>query len=200
MLCAGAAHAAEPVPKQKLEACLKKAGEYPDMAAADADGWSKHGGGEYARLCKASAQFNMGEFEEAAGAFRDLAGLHENNDSHHAAELYARAGLAYMRAHDEKSAEASYGKAVKLEPDDPEFWTDRATGRAEDERYWDAISDFNRSLALMPDQSDVLRMRGQAWIKLGNDKNAERDFIAAEQIDQNESSPPLEGGARGGVQ
>ena len=175
--------AAEPLPKAKLEACLKKANDLPDIAEAEAVSWLKHGGGEYARLCHASAQFNRNEFIDAAREFSVLAAMHDKNDPHHAAELHARSGLSYMRGGELKSAETEYAIALKLEPDDPEIWMDRATERAGAERYWDAISDLNRALSILPEMTDALRLRGDAWIKLGNVKNANADYSLAEQID-----------------
>ncbi len=175
--------AAGPSPRQKLEACLKKAEDLPDIAEANASTWLKHGGGEPARFCHAAAQFNREEFSSSAHEFAALAALHDKNDPRHAAELHARAGLGFMRANDNKNAENEYATALKLEPDDPEIWVDRATERAAAERYWDAISDLNHALGIMPDMADALRLRGQAWMKLGNSKNAAADFNAAGEID-----------------
>lgn len=170
----------------KLEACLQKAEELPDIAAANAELWFKQGGGEDARFCHASAQFNRGEYTLAGRGFASLAKLHDKNDPRHAAQLHARAGLSFMRAEDNKNAVAEYDAALKLEPQDPEIWMDRATFRATTEHYWDAISDLNHALKITPDMSEALRLRGQCWMKLGNSKNAEADFLAAEDLEAGE--------------
>jgi predicted Zn-dependent protease len=183
-------HAATPAlaPNQKLEACLKKAEDLPDIAAADAELWFKKGGGENARFCHAAAQFNRGEYTLAGRGFASLAAMHDKNDARHAAQLHARAGLSFMRADDGKNADKEYAAALKLEPDDPEIWMDRATYRASTEHYWDAISDLNHAVKIAPDMSEALRLRGQAWLKLGDTKNADADFIAAEDIEAAEQA------------
>jgi tetratricopeptide (TPR) repeat protein len=178
----------------KLEACLKKASDLPDMGEAYASAWIKQGGGEQARFCHAAAQFNRDEFAASAKEFAALAALHDKNDPSHAADLHARAGLTYMRADDISRAESEYAAALRLEPDDPEMWIDRATERGVAEKYWDAISDLNHALAIMPDNTDALRLRAQAWSKLGNEKNAAADFLAAEQIDEDEAAKPASTG------
>jgi glutamyl-Q tRNA(Asp) synthetase len=129
------------------------------------------------------AQFNRSEFTLAGRGFAALATLHDKNDPRHAAQLHARAGLSFMRAEDSKNAEKEYDAALKLEKDDPEIWMDRATFRASTEHYWDALSDLNQALKITPDMSEALRLRGQVWLKLGNTKNADADFVAAEDIE-----------------
>lgn len=186
VLSGGIANTANATPSttnQKLEACLKKAEELPDIAAANAEYWFKHGGGEDARFCHASAQFNRGEFVLAGRGFASLGSAHDKDDRRHAAQLHARAGLSFMRAYDAKNASKEYGEALTLEQNDPEIWMDRATFRASTEHYWDAISDLNQALKITPDMSEALRLRGQAWMKLGNSKNAGADFLAAEDIE-----------------
>lgn len=167
----------------KLEECLKKAEELPDIAAANAELWFKQGGGEDARFCHASAQFNRGEFTLAGRGFAALAALREKTDARKAAELHARAGSSFTRANDAKNAEKEFNAAIKLESSDPDIWIDRAAARANTEHYWDAISDLNQALRIAPDIAEAYRLRGQAWLKLGNSKNARADFLAASDIE-----------------
>ncbi len=181
-------YAAVSTSNSKLEACLKKAEDLPDIAAADAELWFKRGGGENARFCHASAQFNRGEYVLAGRGFASLAATHDKTDARHAAQLHARAGLSFARANDSKDTEKEYGAALKLEPVDSEIWMDRASARASSEHYWDAISDLNHALKITPDMPEALRLRGQCWTKLGNKKNAEADFIAAEDIEAEEQA------------
>jgi Flp pilus assembly protein TadD len=183
VLWVSTANAATSPANQKLEACLKKAEELPDIAAANAELWFKQGGGEDARFCHASAQFNRGEYVLAGRGFASLGASHDKNDPSHAAQLHARAGLSFMRADDTKDADKEYGQALVLEQNDPEIWMDRATFRASTEHYWDAISDLNQALKITPEMSEALRLRGQCWLKLGNEKNADADFVAAEDIE-----------------
>lgn len=175
--------AAALAPEQKLAQCLKHAEQTPDDGAAEAGAWVKKGGGERARLCRAFAQFHRGEFLSAAQEFQALAQLQVKQNPKQAASLYAQAGLAYARLNDHARAETQYAAALKLEPQDPEIWMDRAVERASAERYWEAIDDLNRALTIMPEMTEALRLRGQAWVKLGQDSKARADFERAELLD-----------------
>lgn len=175
-----------------LAECLERAEQSPDLALAEADRWLKEGGGDPARLCRAYAQFHRGEYLLAAQAFRALADStykQQPNNTKHVAALAAQAGLAYARANDVKNAEIAYAAAIKLEAQDPDIWLDRATMRADAERYWDALDDLNRALTLMPDQPQALRLRGQVWTKLGHESNARADFIRAAMLDGQQPEP-----------
>jgi tetratricopeptide (TPR) repeat protein len=178
-LCPGLGMAADAASRQKLDICLKKADELPDIAAANAEAWFWHGGGDAARLCHDYALFNSGDYNESGKGFAALAHVREKTSSRQAATLYAQAGLAYMRNKDMKKAGQYYDKAAALAPDSPEILTDRAIERIEDERYWDAITDLNQVLKFKPDMVDALRQRGRAWMQLGNQKNADADFQRA---------------------
>lgn len=170
-------------PERHLEACLKKADDLPDIAFAEAGAWLKAGGGGGARLCRATAQFHRGEFLDAAREFAALAAASDVKDRKHAASLHEEAGLSFMRGNDFKNSEQQYAAAIALEPDEPEVWVDRATERASDEKYWDAIDDLNRALKIMPDNALALRLRGQAWMKLDQETNAVADFAHAQEVE-----------------
>jgi tetratricopeptide (TPR) repeat protein len=172
--------------RQHLKECLKKADNLPDMAAADADTWFKHGGGDAARLCRATAQFNRNEFAKSAQDFSALADTRK--DPKRAALLHAQAGLAWMRAKSFKRAEAEYEAGLRKEPDDPDIWVDRATERAAAQRYWDAIADLNKALDIMPDMPEALRLRGQVWYKLGVASSAKSDFERAVAVEGGEQA------------
>ncbi len=176
--------------EQMLAQCLHRAERTPDETLAQAEQWLKQGGGDRARLCRAFAQFHGGDTIFAAQEFAALAAARDKTDRKHAASLYTQAGLAYMRANDHKNAEVAYGKALILEPQDPEMWLDRATERAAVERFWDAIDDLNRALDIMPDMIDALRLRGQAWTKLGQESKARADFERAAMLEAAEGVTP----------
>jgi tetratricopeptide (TPR) repeat protein len=177
-----AARAVDASSQQHLQACLKRADDLPDIAAAEAESWFKKGGGDAARLCRATAQFNRGEFDQSAQDFTSLAGGKGN--ARRVSLLYQQAGLAFMRAAEYKKSDEAYGKALKLESQDPDIWIDRATERAAAQRYWDAVADLNQALVIMPDMPEALRLRGQVWFKLGFGNNAQDDFGRAEEIEE----------------
>jgi tetratricopeptide (TPR) repeat protein len=186
-LAAGPLHAAST--DQQLTRCLHRAEQLPDQAAAEASVWLKKGGGDQARLCLAFAQFHRGDFAEAARGFAAQAARRAKNDRVQGATLHVQAGLAAMRAGDLQLAEAQYAAALKLEPQDPEIWLDRAMTRAAAERYWDALDDVNEALAIMPDMPEALRVRAQVRVKIGQDSSARSDLEAAGMIEKVESVP-----------
>jgi tetratricopeptide (TPR) repeat protein len=169
---------------KRFEDCLKKADDLPDIAEAEAESWLKHGGGDSALLCRATAQFHRGEFVKSAQDFIALAS--GQKDPRHASLLYRQAGLAYTRAENYKESENEYGKALSLEQQDPDIWVDRATERAAAQNYWDAIADLDQALKIMPDMLEAVRLRGQVWFKLGMKAEAETDFRHAAEIQAQE--------------
>jgi tetratricopeptide (TPR) repeat protein len=160
--------------QEKMQDCLKRAVDMPDLALAEANAWLKQGGGSPALLCRATAQFHTGDFAQSANDFAQLAAAERN--PHQASFLYQQAGLAATRVNDFRRAEQDYSQALKLEQQDPEIWANRAAMRAAAQNYWEAIDDLNHALTIMPDMLEALRLRGQVWYKLGNEAKAEDDF------------------------
>src|SRR6185312_14308250 len=113
---------------EALQLCLKKASDAPDLALAEAENWLKHGGGDAALLCRATAQFHRNEFVKSGDDFATLAAHQE--DTKHASFLYTQAGVAYMRGKDYRKSESEYERALHQEAQDPDIWVDRATERA----------------------------------------------------------------------
>lgn len=170
--------------QKRVTQCVERAQRAPDQVLAETESWLKKGGDDRARLCRAFALFYRGDYGMSARELEALAGARETTDRKHAASLHAQAGLAYTRANEHKRAEAEYGAALKLEPHDPEIWIDRAVERLATEHYWEAIDDLTRALEIMPDMSDALRLRGQAWVKLGQTSRAREDLERAEILDE----------------
>jgi len=186
-LCGVSPSWAESGKDTRLEDCLHRAEKTPDETFAMAESWLKQGGGDKARLCRAFAQFHRGEFKASGDEFAALAAARDTKDPKQAVSLHAQAGLAYMRLEDHKRAEAEYAAALRLEPQDPDIWMDRATERASSEHFWDAIEDLNKALAIMPDMTEALRLRGQVWTKLGLISRARDDFMRAEDLESGKS-------------
>jgi tetratricopeptide (TPR) repeat protein len=168
-----------PIESLKLQHCLKRADELPDMAAAEAMAWIKQGGGNDAHLCRAFAQVNRAMHADAAREFWALASRLRKSDPHRAAAMHDLAGQEFLRAKDIKNAEAQYTAALKLSPRDGDAYVGRAAAKMEAEKYWDAIGDLNYALKISPNNIDALRQRGRAWAQLGNSKNAQEDFEQA---------------------
>jgi len=170
-----------PQPTQ-LQKCLQRADDLPDQAAAEAAIWIKQGGGNPAHLCRAFAQANRGMHADAAREFWALATFYDKKDAVRAVLMHNTSGQEFLRAKDNKNAEAQYTAALKLGPDNGTALVGRAETYMESERYWDAVVDLNHALKINPKDVDALRQRGRAWEQLGNPKNAEDDFAQAANL------------------
>ncbi len=166
-----------------LQDCMKQAEALPDIAAANAELWGKNGGGQDAALCHAHADFRRGEFEAAGDQFAKLAADDSLLDKKKILALHIEAGQAYSRAQKAKQAEREFSMALAVEPENPDILYDRAIARAADQRYWDAVADVGKALQIKPENPLALRLRGQIWVKMGNNAMAEQDFLAAERLD-----------------
>lgn len=176
------AQAAEQTAESRLAACLKSAEEWPDMAKANAEAWGKKGGGDQALLCRAYAQMHSDDPAAAAQAFTYLAQKRPPKDHMQRAKLFEQAGLAQMKAHDSRAAEASFNAALRDDAANPDYQFDRAAARLANDKLWEALDDLNGVLAHKPTHIEALRLRGQIWIKLGYDSQGKADILYAEQI------------------
>jgi tetratricopeptide (TPR) repeat protein len=190
LFMAGDVRAAQvPLESEHLQKCLKRADELPDIAAAEAGAWIKNNGGDEAHVCRAFAQANRGMHEDAAREFWGLASHMKKTNPAKAVTMHALAGQEFVRAKKPVDAEAQYNAALKITPQNPDLYIDRAKARMAMEKYWDALDDLNRAIKMKPDDAEALRQRGRAWAQLGNGKNAQEDFEHAEAL----SPAPAEG-------
>jgi tetratricopeptide (TPR) repeat protein len=184
LLLSNAVYADTPpvIESPQLQKCLKRADEFPDIAAAEAAVWIKKNGGDEAHLCRAFAQANRGMHEDAAREFWALASTYEKQNLNRALLMHNFAGQEFLIAKDIKNADAQYAAVLKIAPNDATGLIGRAKTRMEAERYWEAIDDLNRVLKVNPDDIDALRQRGRAWTHLDNANNAQEDFARAGQL------------------
>ncbi|MFV3075150.1 hypothetical protein [Niveispirillum fermenti] len=172
-------------------ACLARAEALPDFALAEAKLWERQGGAADARLCQALAQLLRGEWEAAAPALEASATELAHEAATMRANLWSRAALAWSNARKPDAAEAAYGKAVALTPNDPQLLMDRAILRAGAERYWDAVADLDRVIDLMPRQSEAWLLRAQAHHVLALDAKAMNDVQEALRLSPQNSEALL---------
>jgi len=181
-ICAAGTHSDQHIESSQLQACLRRADDLPDLAAAEANAWLKRGGGNEARLCYSFAEANRGMHAEAAQQFWTLATYFDKRDAKRAVLMHILAGQEFMLAKDVKDALSQYSQALKIKPDNAESLLARAQIRMTFDRYWDAIDDLNQILKNDPRNIEALKERGHAWIELGNTKNAQEDFEQAELL------------------
>lgn len=167
---------------RELQACAAKAEANPDGAKADAKRWQEQGGGDFAKLCYALAQFHAGEFKAAGTQMEALVPTLGKDDPRAAASLLGRAGWAWLRAGDQGRAERLYSAALDKTPGDVDLLIDRAFARAEGERFWDAIADLDAALARDPRRADAYLYRATANKALSNYRQALADIDHALEL------------------
>lgn len=163
--------------------CLAKAEAAPDFALAEIVLWEKRGGGDDAALCRAFALLFQGSWAEAGAAFETVIPRLQGEAPDVRANLWARAGLAWDAADDPARAEAAYGQAIALAPEDVSYRLDRATVLAAQERYWDAMADLDAAVAADPKSVDARILRAETRRGLAQDTEALADVQAALAID-----------------
>ena len=93
-------------------------------------------------------------------------------------------GAAYQRKGDYARATADYGEVTKLQPGDADAWAAKCWVRVVGGReVQQALADCNESLKIKSDSADVLDTRGFAYLKLGQNEPALKDYDAALKID-----------------
>lgn len=150
-------------PVTDFASCQRLADQAPAQAVTAAKAWQDHGGGEAARLCRAEALFLHGDFAEAGGELEALAQAESGRTLAQTANLYDRAGLAWLRAGDAARADRLITAGLERLPGDGDLLIDRALARAGAGRYQDAIDDLSLVLKRTPRRADVYLYRAEAW-------------------------------------
>lgn len=176
---AALAQPATAAPFKDRDQCLARAEALPDFAYEEAKLWEKAGGGTEAKVCQAVALLLRGDWKPAAEAFEALAPALADEPALVRANLWGRAGLAWQNAGEPKRAEAAYGKAVGILPDDPQLRLDRAVALAEQQRWWDVVADLDAAIARNPKLAEAYLLRAQAHRKLAQDHDALLDVARA---------------------
>ncbi len=201
LLLAGMAAAPLPASAQAMftgrAACLQRAEDLPDFAFEEAKLWEKQGGAADARLCQALALMLRGDWELAAPKLEASAQELTRDSAAARADLWSRAALSWLNAHKLDQADAAYGKALALMPDDIQILTDRAIARASAERYWEAIEDLDKVIAKAPKQAEAWLLRAQAHRILALNSKAMDDVeMALSLAPQNGQALLLRGNLR----
>lgn len=173
----------------QYQACMTLLERDPAGALDSAIAWERQGGGDAARHCKALALIRTGEVEDGALELERVAEAMPQGKAPLAAELFAQAGQAWIKAGNPQRALYAQNQGLKLNPKDVELLVDRAMTYGTSGMYFEALDDLNVAAELTPDDPEVYAMRAAAYRQL------ETPDLAEENIDQALKISPSHPGA-----
>lgn len=103
-----------------------------------------------------------------------------------------RRGTASAGRRDFAAAIADFGRAIQLDPADPESRYERGLAYAQTGRGTQALADLDEALRLEPDHLQARMLRGALRLKTGDDAGGSEDFAAAQRLAPESSQLPLE--------
>ncbi|HTP56169.1 MAG TPA: tetratricopeptide repeat protein [Thermoplasmata archaeon] len=136
-------------------------------------------------------RFLSRQYEEAAGAFRDV--LKENPTDAAAWSFY---GMALAHLGRGADAEAALSRAVALAPQNGEAWFHLGVARSLREEWPDAASAYRRAVAIAPDDVVAWHRLGVALAESGDETAAsvafERALVLSREVPSGEAgrAPP----------
>ncbi len=170
-----AAEPAKPAEPHSYVDCVALTEREPAKALAYARDWKAADGGQAALHCEALALSALGELDEAAARFQELADGMADAPVETRAEIYGQAGNAWEVAGNLGKARAAYDAALALLPHEPELFLARARLRAL-QKDWDGVRlDTGEALAESPSLAAALTLRATALRNLGHPKPALAD-------------------------
>jgi tetratricopeptide (TPR) repeat protein len=156
--------------------------------------WEKQGGGDAARHCKALALIRTGQVEDGALELERVAEAMPQVKAPLAAELFAQAGQAWIKAGNPQRALYAQNQGLKLNPKDVELLIDRALTYGSSGMYFESLDDLNAAIDLAPDNPDVYAMRAAAYRQLENPDLAEDNINQALKLSPSHPGALLERG------
>jgi len=134
-------------------------------------------------------RFLSRQYEEAAGAFRDV--LKENPTDAAAWSFY---GMALTHLGRGADAEAALSRAVALAPQNEEAWFHLGVARSLREEWMDAASAYRRAVALAPEDVVAWHRLGVALAESGDESGAsvafERALVLSREVPASEPPRP----------
>ena len=128
LACGGAGrgrHRAASVPDSvHYRRCLADSSANPALALADAESWTKSGGGVPAQHCAALALVSLKRYAEAGTRLDQIAGGRAALDVQFRIALYDQAGNAWLLAGEGAQAVQSFSGALALSAGDPDLFAD----------------------------------------------------------------------------
>ncbi len=178
----------------QYQACMSLLDRDPSGALDSAVEWEKQGGGDAARHCKALALIRTGQIEDGALELERVAEAMPQMKAPLAAELFAQAGQAWIKAGNPQRALYAQNQGLKLNPKDLQLLIDRALTFGASGMYFEALDDLNLAVDLQPNDPDVYAMRAAAYRQLENPDLAEDNIQQALKISPSHPGALLERG------
>lgn len=121
------------------------------------------------------------DFDEAARQIRASVGSYKQSNARDAylAGFAWRRGNGFWRRGDNDRAIEEYSEAIRLGPDDDQFYNDRARLYSAKDDYARAIADYDAAIHLNSGYSTAFNGRGLAYYFSGDDPHALSDFNEA---------------------
>lgn len=179
----------------RYDACLAQARAAPQQAFETALQWETDGGGVPARHCQAVALVALQQYGEAAMRLQGLAYQPSSGPAALRAELLDQAANAWILENQPQNAVSTLNAALKLAPDDPVLFIDRARAAAMTKDWPAAIRDLSTALSLDPAREEAYVFRASALRQAGQPRHALEDIDTALALDERDPDALLERGA-----
>jgi tetratricopeptide (TPR) repeat protein len=178
----------------QYQACMTLLERDPAGALDSALAWERQGGGDAARHCKALALIRTGDVEDGALELERVAEAMPQAKAPLAAELFAQAGQAWIKAGNPQRALYAQNQGLKLDPKDVQLLIDRAMTYGTSGMYFEALDDLNVAEELTPDDPEIYAMRAAAYRHLETLDLVEENIDRALKISPSHPGALLERG------
>lgn len=165
--------------QRRLEACIDQIREDPAAAYDAGLAWVNEGGRPFARQCTALALVELGHEAEGALRLETLANASNGGSLRQRLIYLTQAGNAWLLASLPEAALVTINNALSLNQSDPQLHADRAAAYIQLEKWAEAEADLNFAHGLLPRDIEILKMRAEARLNLGDLQGAELDVADA---------------------
>lgn len=129
-----------------------------------------------ARVRRVAMLMDMGDLHEALRDLHLLASLDPGSPT-----IHTLTGLALARLEQQDEAVMSFSQVIRLQPDDPEGYFNRATAYFSQQAWSLAASDFQRALIRGDESAETVAWAAAALARSGQSGMAFRKFLAARE-------------------
>ncbi len=169
--------------QQRLVQCIELVKENPQQAYDIGLAWINEGGRPFARQCTALALVELGQAAEGAVRLEDLANAANGGSVAQRVIYLTQSGNAWLVAGKPEAALVTLQNALRLNPNDPNLYADRAAAYIALEQWTKAELDLDLALQSLSTDTDVLRMRAETRLALGDLDGAKSDVMEAMNLD-----------------